>query len=234
MDPQSPISQSPIAKHKLDKKYLLIPLLILIVAALVLMGWHVHKSNPTSSSQPAKYAYNSLTGYTTPALPAGQKMTFQKPVELTQDTSTAGQVTLIHLLSSTTRQALFVSAGTSQLSTPLSSSQISDLSQVLATPGNPYYQAATNAALQFVKARAPTGTNISIANAQSFSNANIKTAWQFPITISDPSNKKLQGKEVYALGSKAYYFFMVVTPDYNWQSNQKVWDQMFASLKIDQ
>lgn len=83
----------------------------------------------------------------------------------------------------------------------------------------------------------PYDWQIKLETAKPFTNANIQdNAWQFDFSASDPSKKKtpIYGEALYIISGKNYYYFMVSSVSYNWQPNQKVWQQVVDSLKTDQ
>lgn len=101
-------------------------------------------------------------------------------------------------------------------------------------------QAAVAPLNVYVSHNMPTGYTVKMGAVKAFTNSSIKTnAWiiDATATATDPSNKNLgdqQGQVIYAVTSKGTYYFMVMATGYNWTNNQSAWQNVFASLKVDQ
>jgi hypothetical protein len=67
-----------------------------------------------------------------------------------------------------------------------------------------------------------------------------KNAWQMDFTATYKKTGAhntpfiVDGKLVFAVGKNNYYYLMLAAINYNWQSNQKIWQQAINSIKIDQ
>jgi hypothetical protein len=73
------------------------------------------------------------------------------------------------------------------------------------------------------------------------SNLKSGTGWQMDLsaTISqqnsqDKTFNNVKGKLIMAFGQKNYYYFLIVTTEENWKSNQAFWQKVINSIKIDQ
>jgi len=70
-------------------------------------------------------------------------------------------------------------------------------------------------------------------------NTNIKSnAWKFDVSITNGSNvnkiSNVEGKAVLVAGKRTFYYFLIDSVDQTWKNNQKVWQQVLDSIKVDQ
>jgi hypothetical protein len=162
-------------------------------------------------------------------------MVFQKPIEFKVSYKAATSVILVHDLDKT-KLVAYIAAVVTPLATPLFASDLQSYNQVLANPSDKYYSQTTNSVRTFTQNNFSKGSNIKFANAKKFTNASIKSnAWEFDFTATDPVEKTQDtGETVLAIAPKGYYFLTVYATNLNWTANQKVWNRVFDSLKIDQ
>ena len=86
----------------------------------------------------------------------------------------------------------------------------------------------------------PKGMILELGQPSPLSNSNLKqNAWQFDFTAKSKVDNSsgasvIKGKLVFIIGKGVFYYFMIATVDYNWQSNQAIWNQVLDSIKIDQ
>lgn len=202
------------------------PLVILIIAVIGAVYFL-----QAQSKYPSKHTYNRLDSYSVVSA-EGAGMSFNKPVELKEQFATSGQVELSHVIQG--QLASYIAAASSPITKPLTDAELQNLTKVLSSTSDAYYLPSTNALKTFVVDRVPLGAKINFGESKPFTSQSIRAnAWEFDLKI-DSKNKKLSGIAVYVAGKNAYYFFMITTPDYNWQGNQQIWNQVFTSLKIDQ
>lgn len=206
----------------------------LVIIALILTGaYGLYRQ----LHNPQAYKYKKIdTAYSLKDPASSSSLSFSRPHELAQFSSTNSQVEFQHLIGSNDGKnfAAYISAGASSSANALTDTDLTNLNKTLSDTSGVYYQIATSSLETFVTDRVPLGSDISFGNAKRFSNPNIKSnAWQLDLNIKYKS-KNTEGTSIYMAGKNTYYFFMLLTPDYNWQSNQKVWQQVIDSIKINQ
>lgn len=202
------------------------PLVVLIVVAIGVVYFL-----QAQAKYPAKHTYDRLDSYS--LADEGTGMSFNKPVELKKQFAADGQVKLSHMVQD--QPASYVAAANSPIAKPLTDAELQDLANSLSNASGAYYLPSTNALRTFAIERVPLGAKINFGEAKQFTGQSIKAnAWQFDLQITTKENKKLTGKAVFVARHQSYYYFMVLAPDYNWEANQTVWDQVLISLKVDQ
>jgi hypothetical protein len=222
---------------------------ILILVGVVIIGLAVsgfylkyHHNNAANSNHRATtYRYSTLDSYKLQATEQNTGTSFNKPKEFIKASSGTGQVVLVRsdIMQRTDQfnKGYIAAAYTPMTSaTTLDSTSLQSISKVLADPSSTYYKATTSSATQFIKDRIDKNkSKLTIGNAKPFTNSQIKShAWQFDITASEPNNKnKISGKAIYAIGSKAYYYFMLTSESSDWQANQDMWQKVLDSIQIN-
>lgn len=214
-------------------------LVILIVIAAIggAVYWVGHRDSTNnsagSSAQAAAQAisYKIDSTYTSSATPVGERVSFSKPSQLAPvSTSYQNEITLAQTVNNNS-YAAYIAEGFVGSQPSLTPQQ---LTSVLADTSNSSYLTALSGLKTFVAQRFTSSYQLSYQKAQPFTNASIKTStWQLNLAAVK-SGKIYDGKVVYAASSKGQYYFLVLTPDYNWQSNISTWNQVLDSLKIDQ
>jgi hypothetical protein len=110
---------------------------------------------------------------------------------------------------------------------------------ILLDPSGTYYEAAVDPLKQTIKTRLPGNYNLSYGPAEAFSSSNIKEhAWKIKFSATRKDNDKnspakLEGQAIMAIRETATYFLVEAAEASNWQANQKTWQQVAQSLKVD-
>ncbi|MDO8591964.1 MAG: hypothetical protein Q7R60_03530 [bacterium] len=225
--------------------------LAILLAVLVLAGsgfylYHQNQLKTKRAAQPYAYTYKTLDSYTLAGEQAGSGMTFSKPVEFAAPTKSAAKTHQVQFSHGPTKDGLLatiagVAAASVYESTALSASYMKIFEATIVDPKNAGYAALIGPLKDFVNHRLPSIYNTTFSTPKKLSTANLTSnAWEidFTATVKEADQKSsfpnLQGQEVLVIGQKTFYYFMVNSVDYNWQSNQKIWQQVINSLKIDQ
>lgn len=199
-----------------------------VIAYILLVWWPAH-------SQPARYTYAKLDGYNIAWAGKGQGIAFSKPVELTRQTAGQNQVELTHIVDKHTASHLAAASATS--GDPVSKDDLLVLNSNLTRGDSEYHAGVVGSIKRFAADRLPPKWEVSTTTPKNFKGKTIKKdAWVMDITARQPAGKEalIKGQVVFAVSGNRYYYFLVAAPDYNWQSNQKVWSQVLDSLQIDQ
>lgn len=222
-----------INKNHQPKKWFLIAiptaaLIIMSVIYFMLVWWPAYK-------QPAKYTYTKLDNYKLLGSTKGQGISFSKPVELTKQVSAKNQIELTHLIKK--RSASHLAAASTVFGTALTEDELLVLNANLTFTDSKYYKDVTDPIRQFATDKLPAGWATKLGGPKKFTSKSIKKdAWMMDVSSTEPAGKKtpIKGEVVFAVSGNRYYYFIVLTPDYNWQANQKTWQQVLNSLQIDQ
>lgn len=77
--------------------------------------------------------------------------------------------------------------------------------------------------------------SLTLSKAKTFASANIQNdALVFDIKAESKTNVEYQGELLVAASTKGNYYFLILTPAYDWTANQNTWQQSIGSVKIDQ
>lgn len=241
------------------KSISIIKLTALVVAVIVIAAglfyFLVQKKPATISPakpEPHQHTFSKLDSYTILGQAAGQGIYFEKPVEMPTIDS-QGQ---LHIRSTQDMYYYLIASGVANKATDAGKVMV----QSAYTPTPPSADALK---LMRVDAKNPSSStakslksllsnfvvqrlanyNVSLAELKPLVTKNLPdNAWQasYAATAKDPAQAKFypnqKGIAVVAIGKSTYYFYAINTIDYNWTNshNQKVWQQVFNSLKIDQ
>lgn len=203
----------------------------IVIIGLVASGFYLkyHRNNTASN--------NTLDSYKLQATEQGTGMSFNKPKEFVKAGSGTGQVVLVRSdIMQRADQSNNGYIASASMPVTLDSASLQLISKALADPSSANYKAAVSPVTQFIKGRIDKNkSKLTVGNAKPFTNFQIKShAWQFDITASEPNDKnKISGKAVYAIGPKAYYYFMLTSVSSDWQSNQDMWQKVLDSIQIN-
>jgi len=118
------------------------------------------------------------------------------------------------------------------------SAYLKKLTTALASPEATDYQKFSQPVKDFAANYLPDNFDVNLANPRAFTSSNIaKNAWQFDLAATPEASQKatpLKGSVILASGKNSFYYFMLAAVDYNWKTNQTVWQQTLNSLKLDQ
>lgn len=95
----------------------------------------------------------------------------------------------------------------------------------------------------YLKSFIPKDLDIDLSDPTPVKTTNIsKNAWKFDFTAKASAKTAntqvgqpiIKGSFLIVFGERAYYYVVIQTVEYNWQSNQATWQKIIDSLKIDQ
>lgn len=216
-------------------------LVVVILVLLVTIGAVVYFWHQRQEATAPLYSYKNISSVSVAGKEKGLGMSFDKPVELTQISSSQGQAEFEHLqtLSNGKKKMIsYIAAASSLDSEVISQDQLNVLNTQL-TDAKYFSQSSYSLTSlnSFLKDRLPEGWQTSLSHGYIFTNSTIKkNAWYFNVTSKYQKTKQeLDGKVVYVIsrGSHYYYFTVIAQPN-DWQSNSLTWDSVLSSLKIDQ
>lgn len=246
-----PTSQTPatVQSRSATRKFLLGLLIIVILAVVGAGAWYYHNHHkagaPTAvnTSKKYSYTYKQVDTYSLAPIQTGAGESFNKPAEfkLPADVQFSPGQTLLTQTASDNQSVLLGGVGAATVtSPPPTASYIQSFSQALSASTFMAPSTLTTGLNQYVSDRF-LGYKVSFNTPQKLVTTNIKNdAMSMDFTATPTSKSQtagfqvLQGRAVIALSSHAYYYFMVFSTDYNWQTNQSTWQQVINSLKIDQ
>jgi len=224
-------------------KTAVVVLLIIVIG----VGGYLLVTNNSGKNGSYSYKYKDLTSYSLPGAAKGAGISLQKPVELTASgspTPKQTQATLTHTVSKNSQQPVTLAQiflATVNTGTKLQAGYKKNINTMITDPKNVSHEAVVKPIKDYATQRLKTGMVTTFSEAQPFSTANIRTnAWllTFTATPKDAKDKTTQpdikGEVIMAVGKTTFYYVMVYSLGNNWQSNQKVWLQVFNSLKLDQ
>lgn len=227
-------STTPTKSSKLPKLHRRTWLTIGIIV-VVLIGVIVYS---IAARKPSNYfKYNQLSKYSQTDGLGGAGFSFVKPVELSN--KSARTTLSVNFYHDTQDRALasFIGAAVTPLNQPLFASDLAGYKRVLANPSDKNYKTLSSSITNYAKSNTQKGSTLNFADAKVFTGQYIKSnAWIYSYNGTTPAKnvKKITGEMIFAIGNKGYYYLDLYTPDANWKSNQKVWDQVVNSFAIDQ
>lgn len=223
--------------------------LIIIILALVGGGFYWQKYySPHKVAQPQqiyKYSYAKLSSYALTGSAAGRGIAFSKPVEFGGSTDIKSKGTSITLTQADTKNNQPIVTGrlgaASVAANGVTSAYTKSLATIITNPQNSSYKNILSPIKQFVAAGVGSNYETTFDTPVVLTTSNLAAnSWSIDFTakpISPDANPYLpdfQGKAVFAIGKKTYYYYFIAAVDYNWQANQSVFAQVINSLKIDQ
>ncbi|HAZ29208.1 TPA: hypothetical protein DCY43_00430 [candidate division WWE3 bacterium] len=118
------------------------------------------------------------------------------------------------------------------------SAYLKKLSTALTSPEATDYQKFSQPIKDFAANYLPDNFDVNLANPRAFTSSNIvKNAWLFDLSVQSKASQKatpLKGSVILVSGKNSFYYFMLTSIDYNWQTNKAIWQQILNSLKPDQ
>lgn len=249
MEPQASTSPKKRFSVKFKKPSRKVSITVL-VAVLVIVGAAGGYFLVKNSSKDGNYSYKykDLNSYSLSGDTKGNGITLQKPVELAAiGSSSAGQTQgyLNHAVTKNSQQQAVTLAqiflATVNTGTELPDGYIKNIDTMISDPKNVSHEVVVKPVKDFVTQRLKTTLATTFSEAKPLTTANIKSnAWYLTFTAT-PKNSKdkatqpdLSGEVVMGIGKTTFYYVMVYSISSNWQSNQKVWDQVINSIKLDQ
>lgn len=225
---------------KRSKMSWLVPVAI-VVSVLVVAGGLLYRQTH-NNSQAYKFNYAKLNSFKLAGQSTGSGISFQKPQEIGKDRGSDGPGSVSTLLQTSSKDGTYLAvlAALSETGGGVAGGYIQQASKQSFTDHKSIgYQVFVRPAQGLINSILDPSYGFTFADPKPFTNPNIKSnAWEMDFTASTPSNSpntpKMRGAIIMALGKNALYNFEIGAIDYNWDSNQKVWQQVFDSLKIDQ
>ena len=197
-------------------------------------------------NQKLDYTYSALDEYKLPSKLAGAELTFQKPTEIKYSNlrlqEGSAVASLVHTNKKTKPDSgiAYIYAGSVQSALATSESYIKARKEGLSSKNSQNYQIMVKPIIDFIKGNTSDKYDVQILSVSPLSTSNIKdNAWKFDLTIrggggSVKTIKPLNGNAIMAFGKNTFYYFTVMAIENNWDSNQKVWQQVLDSVKVDQ
>jgi hypothetical protein len=227
------------------RKILVIPLLLAIAVAGGVFLWLKHEPNTPvislKSYEPDSathiYGYSKLEAFVLPKTKDYAGASFAKPEEFKQPSKPSDgsqQVLLIHqgadhIVPDVGRIAL--------AEVKAKSTDIARVGKIITNPKDPAYNTFLRSFQDFIDPRLPLSYSSSLEVPVAFTSANIaKDAWiaNFKAKSSHVNLPQLQGQALIVFKGGNIYYFMVENVSSDWSVNQKAWQQVVNSLKVDQ
>lgn len=217
----------------------------IIIVAVVVGLYYFNNRSSTDEGQSVKYS-SQLEDYKLDSLykdkPVG--ISFKKPAELKQKNHSVslGRSQAFFSQSQTTEEhsqdkLAYLGASSIQSSNAANDSYLKFLGGAILNPSSKEYLAVVSPIKEFIRHSTDNRVIVELTSAKNFKNTSIsKNAWilDFKATTTDNGVWPIKGKVILAAGNRTFYYFMVGASESNWQANQKVWQQVIDSLKIDQ
>lgn len=208
---------------------------LLIIFLLGIFYFKIYQKSPYY------FTYQSTKNYVLSSTPLGMGMSFDQPTQFEVLSKDTNQVETWHNLKSNNKAYTvgYIAASRSFQVNDLSADDLVAIGNTLKNPTDSKYAETVANFEQFVSDRVPVDWTVKYSKVSKFSNSYItKNAWTMDFVSngknSNPKGTKfMKGKAVMALTSTHSYYFMVMSVDYNWKPNMKVWDKSFNSLKIE-
>ncbi len=245
-----------------SRKSLLILGITAVLATAAGLYGYLYLYNNYTNNRTYAYAYNDLVDYKV-AVAEGVGITFKLPSELlpsnieqqvdtgnlprelqlkggdpTRQANT-GQISFTHPLTPRgslplilARQSVFIS-GINNL----------DFDKVMTAANGPEYDQFITGLQRLLQTQTETSNAKLTGVPKAFTNTNIKaSAWTIDFSAeganplsTNTKQKKMRGSLLIAKGNKgAYYQISFAALDYNWPANQKIWQQILDSVRVDQ
>lgn len=230
---------------KLPKKVAYILVSLVVLAGAGGFYWYNHSSTKTTQApQLYKYSYSQLSNYTLGGASAGDGMSFSRPVELggSKDLKAGGtSINFDQSVSKNSQNIDIAKLNATSVTYKTSPQYIKSVAAAITNPQSSSYNTILAPIKQFVAAGVGYNYAVTFSTPVALTTSNFKSnAWSLDFTAKpfnsaiNPLLPNMQGKAVFAIGKKTYYYFFVSAVDYNWQANQSVFGQVISSLKIDQ
>ena len=215
---------------KQKTKYLYILTIAVLLATAIGSGLYYQIYTRNIDKQDYSFKYSSLDNYKLESVLKDAALSVKKPVELKEkDKGVAmgsSKALLTHNYYNYTSQ--------NKLATE---SYLNYLNDVLKNSSHKDFQAVTASLKEFIRQSTDDRSDIDLQSASVFINSGIKkNAWKLNFAVN--SNAKntwpIKGSVILAASNKTFYYILVGSMESNWQSNEKTWQQILDSIKIDQ
>lgn len=229
-------------KNPRGKSFLALAL-VLLISTMVGLAAYWQAANLWRQYYRYHYTYIRLENTAVKSDLTNGSISFQKPPELKQVSSTKTQgFSSVYFAHSETRGSSkftvsYLSALSVQSALAASKDYIAGLSKIYSDSSSDNYFTHSAPIEKFVLAHGPDRAEVQLQPAQPFTNPNIKqNAWQFDFTTTDKLKKysPIKGKALLLVGERSFYYFLVSSDTYDWNSNQAIWQKVIDSIKIDQ
>lgn len=226
------------------------PAVILLGAVLVIavsVGGYFLIKNSFGNNGDYSYTYKDLNAYAMSGNAKGNGISLQKPVELVAAGSPSPgqtQAYLNHTLNKDSQQAVTIAQiflATVNAGTELQAGYKKNIDTAITDPKSAGHEAVIKPIKDYVTQRLKTTLTTTFTEAKPLVTTNIKqSAWYLTFTATPKDSKDratqpdISGEVILGIGKTTFYYIMVDSLSGNWQSNQKVWDQVINSVKLDQ
>ena len=238
-----------MTKKQLYKDGIIFFAIGLLVAGALLLIYFLGKNH----KNPYSYSYKSsqLVAVTLPGSGVGHGLYFKHPLNFTAINPIGAKDAATFAQDVTKNNTTVTIGGESAAIVPTSGDYLTVMAYYLGqTPGSAAYQkgisglqAYINAELKYIFLYADKNPQLSLALSPPKSVAEVGLphgAWVFNYTAKAPSLQSepakvptLKGELIFAVGKTDYYYVLLGTADYNWDSNSAAWKTVLSSLLID-
>lgn len=248
MQPKNDLKQSQVRSPrklrlpKLPTKLLAIAAAVLILAAA---GSYYFISYRPNHTNPSAYTYKTLNTYTLEGGKSGAGISVKKPAELGTSGKSAAKLQQVNFNQSITKNGQNIviaqlSMASVFVSTPIQADYLKVLNGTITNPKSAGYNTLLTPVKDYVTQRLSSDYDVTFSEPKSLNTANLKSnAWvlNFTATAKKGQDKSklpdLSGQTVLAIGKSTFYYFMVDATTYNWQGNQKTWQEVVNSIQLD-
>jgi hypothetical protein len=223
------------------------PVILIVFAILLgLGGYVIGKNNSSDNSTASKakaYSFSTLDSAKTAGTNPGQGTSFSKPTELFEPVKNDGRPQTDFYYFEVKNKVSTQVAVITSISVPgviLPERELKSIKLSLRDPEVETYEQAVAPLKNTVTTKLGSAYNIKFEATKTFTSPSIKeNSYQLPFTatrkIADNSRPEImKGFVIMAISKTATYYFLEAAEAGNWDTNQKIWQQVAASLKIDQ
>jgi hypothetical protein len=219
--------------------------LLAIAAAVLAIGGaaaYVKVYNSYNHKYNQIYKYSAFDSFSLPGNGDKAGLSFMKPVEFRRyGPGSSSIVALVHSINTGANKGSLgnIWAATVNSNITLDQSYLDNTNAFLKSVTGSDYDKFMQPVKQFIQSSLPGSYRLQLSLPSAFSSNNIpKNAWQFDLSANDTDkirmSRNIKGKAVFVIGKKTFYYLVINTADYNWQTNNAAWQKVLNSLKVDQ
>ncbi len=231
-----------ISKQR-KKIYLLVAAAILLVSAGgAFIYWNIYSNWRYKTNY--SYSYSALDNYKLSGNLPETAITFKKPTEFKESTKhvdlALATATLNHTLKDANKSNIgTINAAITYSALASAKNYPESVAKMFETKSKGYSE-FEKSFKQYLAKTLPAGMDIQLGSPGVMKSSNIpNNVWLFTFVASgklsgSSDNTIVRGGLVFAIGKKGFYNFSFSSVDSNWARNQKVFQQVLDSIKIDQ
>lgn len=242
MQPETNKISSSRKLPKVSVKKLGTLLLIIVVLAGAFGGYYWLKHKPVGL-RAYSFRYTQLNSYNLKGDQKGSGIMVSKPTEIGTSGSSAdktSQINFKHTISKNNQVVIVaqLAMASVNIGSEFQAEYLKNIDTAMGDTKNTSHSIAQKPIQSFVNQRLDPAYTATYTEPKSLTTTNLKThSWYLGFTATAKDKTKfpdISGKVLVTPGKTTYYYFMVDSLTINWQKNQKVWDQVLNSIKIDQ